>query len=107
MTRASLADLLRMSAPQDEPLLADTHAPCPFQVGDMVTQRTEYTRYRWPTDGQLAIVSELWPTNTFKPGDNGLAAERADMIILVYAKDEWAQFGVESWRFAKYNGDVA
>lgn len=126
MSRPSLADLLGLETPEPHrekrslpsvdvqarvltDLLADYQRPCPFRVGDLIRQRKEYKSYRWPVEDQLAMVVDVMAGDQHTPiaeGANSL--ERPDMIMLVQTPDgSWSKFAVESWRFAKYEGDVA
>ena len=86
----------------------EVRRPCPFAPGDLVQQIPEYTRYRFPIDGDLGLVME---TGTFEEGpEGGDAVAKNDMRILVAVSSprgaEWAQFDVESWRFKKYEGAI-
>lgn len=88
-------------------VLADVSKPCPFKVGDLVKQRPEYERYRWPLGEDLAIVVKVLDAPLIM-GDSSEALTVADVIVLLLTDaGTWAQFYSESWRYAKYEGEVA
>lgn len=83
---------------------------CPFQVGDLVQQVREYSRYRHPSpDDELAMVTAVGDFGS--DPEKGDAVSKNDMRILLLAtgseRSEWVQFDVESWRFKKYEGEIA
>jgi hypothetical protein len=88
-------------------VLADVSKPCPFKAGDLVKQRREYERYRWTLGDDLAIVVKVLDAPLIM-GDSSEALTVADVIVLLLTDDgTWAQFYSESWRYAKYEGEVA
>lgn len=88
-------------------VLADVSKPCPFKAGDLVKQRREYERYRWPLGDDLAIVVKVLEAPLIM-GDSSEALTVADVIVLLLTDDgTWAQFYSESWRYAKYEGVIA
>jgi hypothetical protein len=85
-------------------MLPEVHRVCPFQVGDLVEQ-SQYGAYRFPREGQLAIVSGLNPGIARRRRDDG-PVDREDMTILCDVEGSWVEFSVESWRFKAYDGPV-
>ena len=105
----------RDSRPQDiqarvlKDMLPLVNRECPFAIGDLVVQPKERMVYRYPDEGELAmVVANLKPeehTEYRRMHQDG-PHERHDMIILVLAKDNWVKFAVESWRFEPYSGPI-
>jgi hypothetical protein len=88
-------------------LLPEVQRPNPFQVGDIVQQRRAYTRYKYPGNN-LSMVTEVLAQKTRVAGGDGLPCERDDIVILTLVDDDtWVEYAVESWRFEKYEGDIA
>ncbi len=90
-------------------LFAEMQRPCPFLPGDLVRQRKEFQYYRWPDEGQIALVTELIAAPVVQAITDGSSpSERCDMVMLVQTPDSrWSRFRVESWRFEKYTGEIA
>lgn len=92
-------------------LLPEVQAKNPFEVGDLVEVIPAYSTYRWPVEGDLAIVSHVL-TEADRAKARGIknAHSREDIVVLCLVHDEgeerWIEFCVESWRFRKYEGDV-
>lgn len=85
-------------------MLPEVHRACPFQVGDLVEQ-SQYGAYRFPREGQLAIVSGLNHGLARRRSDDG-PIDREDMTVLCDVEGRWVEFSVESWRFKAYDGPV-
>ena len=85
-------------------MLPEVQRPCPFAPGDLVEQ-SQYGSYRWPREGQLAIVSGLNPALARRRSEDG-PIDREDMTILCDVEGRWVEFSVESWRFKPYEGPV-
>ncbi len=79
----------------------------PFQVGDLVVQRKNASRYRWPEPGtEVAMVTEVADPYSFFPSKMDTTHNREDLIVMCLAEGQWVEFGVESWRFDRYEGEV-
>lgn len=89
-------------------MLEVINAPCPFKVGDIVQQAREFRRYRYPGT-KLALVTDVFETKLESENKNGEGSPvcRNDMKVLVQARKTWIEFNVESWRFKKYEGEIA
>lgn len=91
-------------------MVPEINRPNPFKVGDLVKQKGGGTAYRWPAKDQLAIVTHVWTGDEAKlqrPRPNK-PFSREDIVILVLADgDRWCEYSAESWRFEKYEGEVA
>lgn len=91
-------------------ILPELQRPNPFKVGDLVVQRKAHKSYQYPRDRDLAIVSHvvddpLAGTPRASRPDR-VTNEREDIVILCFAKSQWVEFAVESWRFDLYDGPV-
>ena len=77
--------------------------PCPFQVGDLITQIKTFEKYQLP---DVVLVTEVGPQPRGR-ADN--AVERLDIKILTTCSggEHWTEYAVESWRFDKYTGEIA
>lgn len=81
--------------------------PCPFKIGDIIEQRTEFSQYRYPGK-QLAVVTGFIKSPVYKgKDDDSRPVCRNDIIVLCRAHDSWVEFQMESWRFQKYEGEIA
>lgn len=89
-------------------MLFEVSRACPFKPGDLVEQVPAYSRYKWPADDCLALVTDVGPFHV--EADVGDPVDQSDMRILVSSDTPdgraWAQFNVESWRFRKYEGEI-
>lgn len=78
--------------------LLDLKAPCMFRVGDVVTQKKDAGKYRFPSPGNPAIVLNLIENPKVSDGD------RNDMVIGVVTPDNATRvYEVESIRFEMFN----
>jgi hypothetical protein len=85
--------------------------PNPFQVGDIVQIQKERNIYKLPgkRENHLAVVCEVFEINRGYPPRTADANAYCtnDMAILVQADVGWVQLLVDSWRFEKYDGEIA
>lgn len=100
---------LEIQARNCRDMLEEVMRPCPFRSGDLVVQRKNAMRYRWPSSDEVAIVSHVaQPGEKLRDNhsqDNTFT--RQDMLILCLASDDtWVEYAVESWRFDRYEGEV-
>jgi len=78
----------------------------PFNPGDLVTQRFNAARYRWPTPKtEVALVTQVGAAGEFGERSDHTYG-REDMIILCLVDGTWVEYSVESWRFDRYDGDI-
>lgn len=81
-------------------ILSERQRKNPFQVGDLVEQINHLRRYRYPGEGQIAIVSDV--ITEPKPDPDSNTFDKNDMVVMcIVDTNEWIQFCVESWRFKK------
>jgi len=77
-------------------------AECPFKVGDVVTQKEDEERYKFPKLGSPAIVLNVYPP--FRERDEtGNPLDWNTMDILVFARDKINVYSVESFRFKLFS----
>ncbi len=78
--------------------------PCPFKVGDLVTQDKELHRYTRPSPGNPALVVEVYDAT--RSGDGGSPSDVCDMGIVALTENEGngdpLRYEVESFRFVPY-----
>lgn len=86
-------------------LLPDVLRKNPFEVGQLLEARENYSHYRWPKKGELAIVTALLEQTIRTPKD-GNGIDREDIVILCLVHGRWVEYAVESWRFQPYAGPV-
>lgn len=103
--KAIQADVLRG-------LLSEIRKPCPFKIGDIVEQRIKgrHAFYRYPADGDVAIVIGYLEPNTKAQSESGRPLTWDDMVILTPVSHESGReahvmHAVESWRFQKVEDD--
>jgi hypothetical protein len=81
----------------------------PFQVGDLVQQIKGLAAYKYPGDGEIAIITGIMPPKRGPGEDNNHLRE--DIIALCLCRStsgrsDWVEFSFESWRFEKYEGEI-
>lgn len=92
-------------------MLQEVLRPNPFKIGDLVVQRKNASRYRWPDDGEVAIVTLIAGENEYVQDEPGAQRDntftRQDMVVLCnITGGTWIEYPVESWRFDHYAGEV-
>jgi len=76
----------------------------PFKPGDLVMQRRNVARYRYPEpETEVAIVTNVGANFPDKSDDT---YSESDMVVMCLASGQWVEFVVESWRFDRYDGEV-
>lgn len=81
--------------------------PSDLKVGDLIEQLPAFARYKYPGPDELAIVTDVGSFRDAGSDDSDNTVSRLDIRILVFARDTWAEFYVESWRFKSYDGLIA
>ncbi len=81
-----------------------TSRPCPFKVGDLVTQDEELHRYTRPSPGNPALVVEVYDIT--RSDYRGRPSDVCDMGIVALTENEGngdpRRYEVESFRFVPY-----
>lgn len=99
---------LPMQARNLKDILSEAQRKNPFKERDLVVQRRNARRYKWPSEEEVAIVSYVPPEGgTVRTSSADATYNREDMVILCLVGDgTWIEFAVESWRFDRYEGEV-
>ncbi len=112
-------DFLRMMASamsDDEPQLSKeeqlekinafieaANQPCPFKVGDVVTQKSgDVKAYKNPKPGNPAVVIEVFENTSYPKDTGGTTAHKNDMAICIITQGTPDVYPVESFRFKPY-----
>lgn len=88
-------------------MLTERERPNPFRIGDLIVQRKNASRYKWPEPGvELAMVTDVADPGSFFSSRSDHTHSAEDLIVLCLVEGQWVEFSVESWRFDRYEGEV-
>lgn len=82
----------------------------PFKVGDVVQLQKGRSVYKFPDEAThyMGIVTQILDKQPeFTNVSKAAAWHRNDMVILAEAEGDWVELIVDSWRFEKYDGEIA